>query len=750
MELAMRAGIQRHSLVALLAGTFFVSGFSALLYQVAWQRLLGLFAGSDVYSVTIVIGAYLAGLGVGSLIGTVVADRLNSRRAIQLFGLCNLLIALFAFGSKLLFYDVLFVRWSALAASPAVLLVVSFLALLLPTTLMGLSLPLLSKALVRRMNEAARLISVLYAINTLGSATGSLIAGWYLIGTLGFDRAAYFGATLSAVVGAVALLIARSFRADDSEQLVQAVGVSRCGVPRTVWLWCGLVCASGFMAISLELVWFRLISVLVESKAYTFAHLLAFILLGYALGSAVGAQAIARIRDPRRAFLVVQGLVLLYTLGSILVVYLGFSAFAPALQAAKTQLDRGEGLLAAVWQLVPGYLVLPTLLLVPPNMLIGFTFPLVQKAVQTNGAAVGQRVGLVQVANIVGNTAGSILTGTLLLDRIGTVGTLRLLALLGVVFMLVLFWNAQRQPTQQVAVALLAPLVALIVLFPATNTFWARLHGFTTAQALVGEDSTGVSVLVEEANQATLYAGGASQGTIPFLPIHAHLGSLPALLHPNPQQVLAIGIGSAGTPYALGLNPRTERVTAVEIIGSELPVLRAYAARAGGQPLASFFGDKRFHIVVGDGRRELVQSQHGFDIIQADAIKPWKSHSGLLYSAEFFAAARAKLNPGGIMAQWVPTERTHATFMHVFPYGVNIDNTLLLGANEPVVYDKQVLLQRLADPQVQEHLRRGGIDPQQIAAFIEQQEATSWNPATPREGSINTDLLPKDEYYLNN
>ena len=126
---------------------FFISGFTALLYQVVWQRLLGLFSGSDVRSVSIVVASYLAGLGLGSLLGGWLSDRLGRRQAVQTYGFCSLAIAAFAIASRFLFYDLLFRQLLPLANSPLFLLPIVFVCLLLPTTLMGLSLPLLAKAI---------------------------------------------------------------------------------------------------------------------------------------------------------------------------------------------------------------------------------------------------------------------------------------------------------------------------------------------------------------------------------------------------------------------------------------------------------------------------------------------------------------------------------------------------------------------------------------------------------------------------
>jgi spermidine synthase len=142
-------------LSGLLTTLFFLSGFSALLYQVIWQRMLGLFSGADVYSATIIVSAFMLGMGFGSLVGGYIADRLNQYRCLLMFALAELVIALFAVASKWFYYDVLYQTWPQLSASMPMLSAVLFLSLLVPTFCMGVTLPLLSKALTRHLSEAS-------------------------------------------------------------------------------------------------------------------------------------------------------------------------------------------------------------------------------------------------------------------------------------------------------------------------------------------------------------------------------------------------------------------------------------------------------------------------------------------------------------------------------------------------------------------------------------------------------------------
>jgi predicted membrane-bound spermidine synthase len=729
-----------------LFAIFFVSGFTALLYQVVWQRMLGLFSGSDVRSVTIVVASYLAGLGLGSLIGGILSDRLSNRQIVQTYGFCNLGIAAFAVFSRFLFYDLLFLQLRDLARSPALMLSIVFISLLIPTILMGLSLPLLSKAIGRSANKAAPRIGLLYGVNTLGSGLGSLISGWYIIGTLGYEGTVYLGAILNALVGIVALGSAYQFERDRSSQNAEIVTVNQPKV-RSVKEWCLLVFLSGFVAISLEIIWFRVLDVALQSNAYTYAHLLAFILASNAVGSLLGAKAIRYIRKPRQVFLSIQGIVAAYSAIAIWLIGLYWQSH-PNLRADIGYIDPKNISAAVVFK----YLLLPMVMIVLPNLLLGFYFPLVQKAVQTDDRTIGQRVGLILVANILGNTTGSLLTGLLLLDKLGTAGSLQLLALLGLGFVLAIRPNWVRA---KFIGALALILLATVVFFPTNTRLWKPLHGIEPQEYfLVAEDSTGVAAIGETNRQGTLFASGQAEANFPYMHVHALLGTIPALLHPNPAQVMIIGLGSGGTPHTIGVNPLTQNVRIVEILGAELPVLREYAKTPVGKPLSFLFQDPRYAIIVGDGRRELVIADRKFDIIEADAIQPWRSRAGMLYSQEFFQEVRSRLAPGGFFVEWNVGTEAEQTFRNVFPYVTRLDLSgnlsVLIGSEHLVDFNREALLTKLDSPAVLDFLAKAGVNVEGIRTDVKAAGLQIYSHAKDGQPkAINTDLFPRSEYYLN-
>ena len=779
--------------IPLLFGLFLLSGFNSLLYQVAWQRMLGLFSGSDVRSVTIIVASYLLGLGLSNLWGGRLSDRLNNRACVRFYGFCNLGVAIFAVCSRFLFYDLLFLRFSYLAQSLGLMLTIVFVSLLIPTTLMGVSLPLLSKAINLDVEDAASRIGWLYGVNTLGAGLGTLVSGWYLVGTLGYENTVYLGATLSVIEGTIALMVASRFtgvkgtKKSQESRAVYPKGHKRpCGFKirqgsgqtprrrqaqgnadqdtrtktvksqelgvrvfdRHFKQWCVLVFLSGFVAISLEIIWFRVLDIALQSNAYTYAHLLAFVLVSNAIGSAIGAKAVNYIRQPKKVFLLIQGMVTTYSAIAVWLIGLYWQN-NPQLRSDIGFIDL-DNLTGAVFF---KYLIVPTVMMVIPNLLLGFYFPLVQKAVQTDNQSIGKRVGYLMLWNIVGNTCGGLLTGLVLLDKLGTAASLRLLVLIGLGFVIAI---RPRWQKAYFTTALTIVLVATALLFPSNNRLWAALHGVDDRDYFIlAEDSTSTAAIAENNGKGVLLASGQVQANFPYLHIHGLLGTVPALLHPDPKDVMIIGLGSGGTPHTIGVNPKTERVQVVELLGAELPVLKAYSQTEVGKPLSYFLNDPRYEIIVGDGRAELILAESKFDIIEADAIQPWRSRAGMLYSQEFFREVRSRLKPGGFFVQWDVGAGTLPTMRSVFPFVTRVGMAgnlwVLIGSDRPVSFDRQLLISKLQNPQVVDYLTKAGFDIAAMEADIKDADVEMFSGISEdNSAKVNTDLFPRGEYYLNN
>lgn len=732
-----------------LAVAFFCSGFAALLCQIVWQRMLGIFAGSDTVSAALVVGAFLAGLGLGSIIGAKVADRLSPYRAMFGFALAEGGVAIFALLSKFFLYDFLATDLAGVVDSPAAIFALCFAGLVLPTTLMGASLPLLARAVATSLDTVAERIGTLYGLNTFGAGLGAILGGWLLVGNLGFVGALVLAAGLDLFAAALALSLLPMLKrqAAPAPAAVARTAASAAEPFGSLKLWCLLVFLSGYIIVALEIVWVRLMGQVGQYHAYLFPTVLGVFLLADGLGMAVAARMIRRIKDPRPAFFITQSAGFVLAVALILSLYWALP-YAPINDhvSADVMRLRGDGLLTVV--------ILTVLVVAPPSFLIGMTFPFVQRAVQQDLSSVGARVGWVQLANILGNAAGSIGTGLVTFHLLGTAGTLKLLALASV--LLIGFWLWKGGWGRRPELALAAACAGALVVLPSNAELWSRLHAERPGQRTAwAEDRSGVAFFRDDATSPTephgpFFIQGFSQGRIPFLPIHQFLGAVGPLMHPNPERVLAIGIGSGGTPWAAGVSPATREIRAIELVGPVITALEELAARHPNGPIAEMFRNPRWRLEYGDGRRALAKGEELYDIIQADAILPEGSHSGLLYSEEFLQQVRRRLAPGGLYVQWGPTQRSVETFASVFPYTTLLmPGSVLIGSEQPIPFSARELAARFADPAVVAHLARGNRGFDDYASLFAR-APLAWTPTMPRTEASLTDVFPRDEFYLNN
>jgi spermidine synthase len=721
---------------------FFISGFCALAYQVTYQRLLGLFAGSDPISVAIVVGAFLLGLGLGSLLAGAFVDRLSRRAVIFAFALCEFAIAAFAMASKVFFYDFLFRRMVELSDDRWFVFLIAFLALLMPTLLMGFSLPLLSRNVARAIDTASEKVSRLFAINTFGGAVGAFVAGFILIRTVGYEMTNYLAAVLNVAVGVSALLVSwmspvdhAVFVKSEAPRVTESVNV--------VAEWCVLVFLSGFLAISLEIIWFRVISIALLSTPYMFAIILGMLLFGDAIGILIGSALVSRIKVSRSFFCVLQG-------GIILVAITTLWILAPLTSQLVRSVDSISASRAIVILLAVGAII------VPPAILLGLSFPITQKAVQNDAALIGRRVGLVQFANILGNTAGSVITGLVLLQYIGTAGSIRLLLGTGFVFACVALIEPNGTSGRWRSAWLAVPVTLLlwIVSFPTNLRFYAAVNLVNATNAILAEDRTGISLLAKYSpTKAQLYLGGHPQSSVPFLEYHMVLGLLGPLIHPHPQSALIVGLGTGGTAYAAGSWRTIKRVKVVEIVATHYAVMREFAALEGHTGVERYFVDKRYELTVGDARHVLFTDPKRYDIVEADAIRPNDSNSGFLYSVEYFRQVRSRLNPGGLCIQWAPTPRISDTFAAAFPYVLDavIGNLrVMVGSARPIDFNSDNVIGRLLDADTRAYVADAQWDADAIVQLFRNGQFTMWmHPGDARAADVNTDLFPKDEFLYN-
>ena len=508
-------------------------------------------------------------------------------------------------------------------------------------------------AACRALQTAASTIGLLYAANTLGAALGALATTWYAIGTYGLVGTVRRAALLNLAAAAAAFWLQRRTPAGPAEPAETASAqVAPSSARFGLGTWTALYALGGFIALSLEILWFRILDVAIKSSPYVFGHLLGAFLLFLALGGFAGAVLVVRTRRPDRVFLWGQWCI---------------SASAAAAVVALARLPVGDGILARLygfWSTDAGlqpaaiaaaikgyaggvhsaelrlaletYVTLPLALMALPTFLMGFTYPYLQTLVQTRWRELGWRVGLVQAANILGAILGSLLTGALFLTLFGTPASLRLLALAGSAFALTAAAAGPRRAAPCALAALVS--VSLAWLIPDPQSFWARLHGSDPREMILVEDASSVVGLQRLAGGlCVVRVNGEGQSYVPYGSVWSVLGLVPSLLHPRPVDVLLIGLGSGNTTWAAGAVPSVERIDVYEIARPEREALeKAQRAWFADPAVAWVLSDPRVRMRFRDGRMALRLEDRRYDVVEADALEPHMAHSGNLYSREFF------------------------------------------------------------------------------------------------------------------
>lgn len=748
----------------LLAGVLVATGFSSVGLQVLWQRMVAMQVGVDALSSAIVVGGFLGGLSVGSFVAARLADRLAARTMVWLFAGAEAVVAVMALASVSVLYDL----FGAVAPGlgPALVAVVGVTVVVVPAVLMGVSIPSAAAFIGRRSDAPATGVGQLYAANTVGAALGAFVTGWFLIGELGFRGAS----VVCAVVGASAALLLVGLAlsaspADESSAVLEgatpdAVAGGADGVsPRLpLWPWYLAYAISGGLTLGLQQAFFRLTSAIQRANSYSFATVLAMYLLAFAVGVALAAPVVRRLRDPRRWFLWLQFGVGAAALASLTIVVRVMPRVG--LGERMSRWFNSDGVASGfssspVADLVVFAVFLPLIVVGPAVVLMGASFPVVEQIVLERSRSVGGGTGRLLAANTLGNFVGTFAVALVLFDLLGTSGTVLVLSgclMVGGVIATAIIDGRQRRGASFAALALG---VLLILAAPGNVRLWQHLSGDPgEGQMLLAEDAACAAVIERQGDSAQLALNGATQNGYPFDDFHILIGLLPSLAADSPGDGLVVGHGIGSTAYAMLGDVDRRSVTTVELCGGTYP-LSDTLAEEGYDEFARLRDDPRHERIASDGRRHLQRSTAEYDAIVVDTLRITSAGSGQHFSTEFYRLVDERLADDGVFAQWVPTWRTQNSAAKVFPYLVTMevaeygDSVLMLGSRSPI--DTAVLHERFLERAA------AAFEPEQRAR-LEEFLATS-NPTCVTDGEVvaalapefeNSDLFPRDEYHRNN
>jgi len=649
---------------------FFFSGFPALIYQLVWQRALFRIFGVNIESVTIVVTAFMLGLGLGGLAG----GWLSKRRALPLLLLLATIEALTgAFG---LFSLAIFERVGDLVlGAPLPLTALVTLGLVLvPTLLMGATLPLLVGHLVRRSGNVGGAVGLLYHVNTLGAGAACLACAIALFPLLGMHGSVVVAVAFNALValGAVAAHLVEGrhtqHAAGPAAAAAAAAGPRRATTTLPFGVVLAMSCAGGLVSLSYEIFFFRAMSYATGSSAFAFATTLGAFLVGLASGARLGAEACASLdgellmRRMRRAVLIAS--------------LVGFG-FLPML-SQFAWLDRailGVGLLLVYLLARQWGIVLPCLahLGVPAD------------------SQAGMRTGLLYLANIIGAASGSVLTGFVLMDHLGLVQVGQLLVAAGLACALVLSLTMKAAPRAKLAHAsatVAAAILAVSVLPPASGKLlealqWKGAPQAKTAFTHIVENRSGI-VTVD--TTGTIFGNGVYDGHFNVELTNDVNGIVRpyalSLFHPAPRDVLMIGLASGSWAQVIANNPEVTSLTIVEINPGYAGLV------AGNASVASLLSNPKVKLVTDDGRRWLrMNGERRFDAIVMNATYHFRANATNLLSLDFLAVLKAHLNEGGIVFyNTTDSSRVQRTGCSSFAHGARFTNHVVL-SSAPIAWD---------------------------------------------------------------
>ena len=710
-------------------GLFFFSGACALIYQITWMRLFRLAMGNTVFTSATVLTAFMAGLALGSWLAGRLADRtgrpLRVYAWLEVFiGLCGLAMTP-AFSALEPVYGWLYRELGGTGLWLGVGRFVASAALLaLPTTLMGATLPLLSRFTTQRLERMGRDLGRLYALNTLGAALGAALTGFLLVPSLGVQTTLWAAAGANLLIGALAFVLTD---APPARPLADEPAASR-GDLAALWA-LGL---TGFASMIYEVSWTRTLSLLIGSSVYAFTLMLVAFICGLGLGSLVLAGWI-----DRRARLLGTLALLQLAVGLTALLVEPLFGLLPLVVVELVNRYAGSfGLLhLSEFLLAFGLMFLPT-------FAAGGIFPAAAKLYTRHLATVGKSVGDAYAANTLGAVLGAFAGGFLLIPLIGVQASILAATTLNIGLGLYFLWRDGSFSRPLVRV--LAPGLLLLPLAVSRLPAWdvallnsapylyagqyqsaARLAGQGVAHA-IGQDRR--LLYAKEGMTATVTAWdlrgerfmrvngkvvASSQGK--DLRSHSLLAHLPLLLHEDPQQVLLIGLGCGISLGAALCHP----IAAIDCV--ELSPEVVEATELFSEVNQDALADPRTQMIVGDGRNHLALSEGRYDVIISQPSSLWIAGMVDLFTREFFHDCRQKLAPGGLVGVWLQAyalepedvQTIVATFADAFPYmsmwelmpGIDY---LLVGSASPVEVGLDRLATRLDRPGVRRDLARSG------------------------------------------
>jgi spermidine synthase len=707
------------------AAVFAASGAAALVYEVTWTRLLTLQLGHGIAAASTVLAAFMGGLAVGSAVAGRLATRFDGRRALRVYAGLEIAIGVLAlilpFELRALepLFAGAYANGDGGTAFALLRLGASLMLLSLPAAAMGATFPIASRWFVQHAGRAAHDAGLLYAANTVGAAVGAIVAGFVLLPALGLSGATWVGVALNVVaaLGAFSIasrvtLVEQTIREEDTpivkasrrrraataaadKRAARAISQPVAGQPGLAAAALGI---SGFASLTLQVVWTRLLALILGPTTYAFSMMVGIFIAGLAVGASVGARLAARSKQPAAGLALC--LVASAASAALAVLFVDRSLVSLAMFVARPD--------ATFESVLTRQALVAIALLAPMTITFGIAFPFAVAVAARSDERVSSDIGLIYAVNTAGAILGALLTGFVFISWLGLHGTIRVITIVSCLGAMAVLWFSRATGRVRVIAAAAAVVVlALGVTLPRWDELLLSSGAYKYAPALRAPDletalragqllyyregPSGTVAVRRLAGSTSLAIDGkvdaSNSGDMLTQRLLAHV---PLLLHPNPKRVAILGLGS-GVTLGSALRHPIQHADVLEISPEVVDASRLFDSENHGALM-----DPRSRLIVGDGRSHLLLTRDRYDVIVSEPSNPWMAGIASLFTKEFFEAARARLTPGGVLCQWAHTydistsdlKSIVATFTSVFPDGtlwlVGDGDVLLIGSDSPL------------------------------------------------------------------
>jgi len=721
---------------------FFLSGMTSLIYEVVWVKEFGLIFGITTYAVSTVLAAFFAGLAIGSYIAGRAIDR-TRLHPLVVYGILEGIIGAYALLLPVLLgmvegsYPAVYARLAeSFSLFTLFRFVVSFVLLAIPATLMGATLPVLSRLMVDREDTLGLSVGRLYAVNTFGAVTGTFSAGFLLLPAMGLPNTVLAAALGNFFLAAIAVIVSTSpdFAARQRPVSDAEAPAPRAPLTRSERMILLVAFSSGLAILALEVVWTRSLVLILGASTYAFSTMLTAVLIGIAAGSAVFAPLADRLRN--RAAVV-----------SALLFAGGFCAvLGPAIiNRLPFMFLRLYDWTSGVWGLlIATQFAVCFLLVFVPTFLSGASFPILVRMYSRGIDRVGHTVADVYAINTLGGIIGSLIGGFVLVKFFGLQPALTIAALFLMLVGGTLAVAMARPWPRRVRTGLVAAAGAVVILLafvhprfstkvlfagwgPFAGGYYANWMGGSTVDVtdrymqrlLYHKEGVTTSVDVLETGWGekiiSINAKPVATTYLYDMRLLRMAGHLPVLLHPDPREAVVIGMGAGVSAGCIGIYPSVENLTIVEL-SPEVPDGTRQFAEWNYHVLDM----PKVDVVFNDGANYMKATRKQFDVISSDPFHPFVAGAATLYSREHWIACKDRLREGGIVAQYLPLYHLSAgdfativgTFVDVFPnasmWFCGVD-TVLIGSKGPLKVDLDRVAEHMSDPVVMSALLHMGV-----------------------------------------